>query len=294
MKKTFKPLLIASAIVAVMAADAANAWTTVSPTALTNGVPAPLSVRKLSFSDPTFGYQAWAMHGKWATFTAVAGQQVQLTVDGTAAVAGFHPAVTIWKRPVGTVANPYIYKEGGVFKTVTNLTPAMYVPDHNFTATQSFINSAATQQHNQEASGGSCTDSADLTCALQTRTITDSTGTPVTITAKSVAFWNAAKRDAPTTGDMGVLLEDGTTDIGLPRMIRATSVADGDGAAAIMNKLNVDPNLKVIKDGVAGKVTAYFVPNESVQYQVFVGGWNPNATADLNNSVNVTIMGAAN
>ena len=290
MKKTFKPLLIASAIVAVMAADAANAWTTVSPTALTNGTPATLSVRKLSFSDPTFGYQAWAMHGKWATFTAVAGQQITLTVDGSAATAGFHPAVTIWKRPIGTPAAPYKYKGG----EMTNLTPAMYVPDHNFGGTQSYINSAATQQHNQEASSGSCTDSADLTCALQTRTITDSTGTPVTITAKSVAFWNAAKRDAPTTGAMGVLLEDGTTDIGLPRMIRATSVADGDGAAAITNKLNSDPNLKVIKDGVAGKVTAYFVPNESVQYQVFVGGWNPGASADLNNTVNVTIDGAAN
>ena len=294
MKKTFKPLLIASAVVAIMAADAANAWTTVSPTALTNGVPAPLSVRKLAFSDPAFGYQAWAMHGKWATFTAKAGQQVTLTVDGSAAVAGFHPAVTIWKRPVGTVDNPYIYKEGGVFKTVTNLTPAMYVPDHNFNGTQSYINSAATQQHNQEASSGSCTDSDTLTCALQTRTITDSTGTPVTITAKSVEFWNAAKRTSPTTGDMGVLLEDGTTDIGLPRMIRAASVADGDGAPKIYNKLNVDPNLRVVKDGVAGKVTAIFTPNESVQYQVFVGGWNPNATAELNNNVNVTIMGAAN
>ena len=294
MKKTFTPMLIASAIVAMMAADAANAWTTVSPTALTNGVPAPLSVRKFSFSDPTFGYQAWAMHGKWATFTAKAGQQVQLTVDGTAALPGFHPAVTIWKRPVGTTENPYIYKEGGVFKTVTNLTPAMYVPDHNFTATQSFINSAATQQHNQEASSGSCTDSDTLTCALQTRTITDSTGTPHEITAKSVEFWNAAKRTSPTTGDMGVLLENGTTDIGLPRMIRAISVADGDGAPRIFNRLNVDPNLRVIKDGVAGKVTAIFTPNESVQYQVFVGGWNPGASADLNNNVNVTIMGAAN
>ena len=234
------------------------------------------------------------MHGKWATFTAKAGQQVTLTVDGTAAVAGFHPAVTIWKRPVGTVDSPYIYKEGGIFKTVTNLTPAMYVPDHNFTATQSYINSAATQQHNQEASGGSCTNSDTLTCALQTRTIIDSNDTPVTITAKSVAFWNAAKRDAPTTGDVGVLLENGTTDIGLPRMIRAASVADGDGAPKIFNKLNVDPNLRVVKDGVAGKVTAIFTPNESVQYQVFVGGWNPNAAAELNNNVDVTIMGAAN
>jgi hypothetical protein len=135
-------------------------------------------------------------------------------VDGSAAVAGFHPAVTVWKRPIGTV-DTYIYNEGGTFMTVTNLTPAMYVPDH--TGTQSHINSAATQQHNQEASNGSCTDSDTLTCALQTRTITDSTGTPVTITAKSAEFWNAAKRTSPTTGDMGVLLEDGTTDIGLPR-----------------------------------------------------------------------------
>jgi len=290
MKKTFKPLLIASAVAAVMTAGAANAWTTaLAVTSLTNGNPASLSVRKLSYSDPTFGYQAWGMHGAWATFTAVAGQQVAITVDGSANV-DFHPAVTAWKRPIGTPEAPYKYKGG----EMTNLTMAKYIPDHNFTATQSYINSASTQQHNQEASSGSCTDSAELTCALQTRTITDSTNNPVTITAKSTEFWNAAKRTAPVNGTMGVLLEDGTTDIGLPRMIRAASFADGDGAAAMMNKLNSDPNLKVIKDGVAGKVTAYFVPNESVQYQVFFGGWNAGAGAALNNPITVTIMGAAN
>lgn len=294
MKKTFKPMLIASAIFAIMAADVANAWTTVPPTALANNTPVPLSVRKLSFSDPAFGYQAWAMHGKWVTFTAVVGQPITLTVDGSAATAGFHPAVTIWKRPIGTPAQPYTYKVGKVVNNVTNLTPARYVPDHNFDGTKSYINSAATQQHNQEASSGSCTNSDTLTCALQTRTITDSTGTPVTITAKSTEFWNAAKRTSPTTGDMGVLLEDGTTDIGLPRMIRATSVADGDGAPRIFNRLNVDPNLRVIRDGVAGKVTAIFTPKESAQYQAFIGGWNAGASADLNNNVIVTIDGAAN
>jgi hypothetical protein len=41
-------------------------------------------------------------------------------------------------------------------------------------------------------------------------------------------------------------------------MIRAASVADGDGAPRIYNKLNADPNLRVVKDGAAGKVTAIF------------------------------------
>jgi|GEM_PF-1871458 len=292
MKKTFKPLLIASAVAAVMTAGAANAWTTaLAVTELTNGNPANLSVRKLSFSDPAFGYQSWAMHGAWATFTAKAGQQVAITVDGSANV-DFHPALTAWKRPIGTPEAPYKYKGG----QMTNLTMAKYVPDHNFTGTESYINSGSTQQHIQDASlSFTCTDSADLTCATQTRTFNDTTtGQPVTVTAKTVEFWGSAKRDTLPTGATGVLLEDGTTDIGLPRMIRAASVADGDGAAAITNKLNYDPNLKVVKDGVAGKVTAYFVPNESVQYQVFFGGWNAGANAVTNNPITVTIMGAAN
>lgn len=292
MKKTFKPLLIASAMAAVMTAGVANAWTTVSPAPLTNGTPVTQSVSNASFSDPNFGYQAWAMFGKWSTFTAVAGQQVTITVMANPAAPDFHPAVSVWKRPIGTAEAPYKYKGG----QVTNLTPAMYVPDHNFNATQSYINSAATQQHVMETgSGKACVATPEVPCVTQTRTIKDSGGVDHVITAERTQFWKAATRDAPANGATGVLLEDGNTDIGLPRMIRAASFADGDGAPAMMNKLNSDPNLKVVKDGVSGKVTAYFVPNESVQYQVFVGGWNPGpGVAGGNKNVDVTIMGAAN
>jgi hypothetical protein len=36
------------------------------------------------------------------------------------------------------------------------------------------------------------------------------------------------------------------------------------------------------------------VPNESVQYEVFLGGWNPGAGAATNNPITVTLQGAAN
>lgn len=293
MQKISNAALISAAMVAVLASGSASAWTTISPTALTNNTPASLSVKRLSFSDPNIGYQAWAHTGKWATFTAVKHQPVTITVDGSAN-ADFHPAIAVWKRPIGTVEQPYVYREGKVKKYVTNLTPAQYVPDHLFTPTQNYINSASTQQHVLESSGGGCTTTAEFTCATETKTITDINGTPVTIQANRTAFWTAAKRGGTVNGSTGVLLDDGTTDIGLPRMLLVGASADADNAPAIYNPLDSAPNLKLVTDGVAGKLVYTFVPKESVQYEVFLGGWNAGVGAVVDNPITVTVNGAAN
>jgi hypothetical protein len=294
MNKLFKPLLIANAVAAMMTAGAANAWTTVSPVALTNNTPVTLSIRTASFSDPAFGYQAWAMHGKWATFNAVKGQKVTIAVDGSA-VADLHPAFTVWKRPIGTPEQPFTWIQGGKTMSMTNLTPAKYVPDHNFNPMQSYIESGATQQHIQGSGGGSCSD-ATVTCATETKTITGTDGVPMTITAKSVEFWKAAKRTAPVNGATPVLLEDGTTEIGLPRMIRVVSAADNDAAPIGVSNINKDPNLLLPMDGVPGKVERSFVPDRTAQYQIFIGGYNPGPIfkdAPAYKDVVVTVQGAA-
>jgi hypothetical protein len=293
MNKLFKPMLIANAVAAMMASGSASAWTTVSPVALANNTPVTLSIRTSSFSDPAFGYQAWAMHGKWATFNAVKGQKVTITVDGSA-TKDLHPAFTVWKRPIGTPEQPYTWKQGGTTMSMTNLTPAKYVPDHNFNPMQSYIESGATQQHIQGSGGGSCSG-ATVTCATETKTITGTDGVPVTITAKSVEFWKAAKRTAPVDGATPVLLEDGTTEIGLPRMIRVFSVADHDAAPGV-SAINKDNALALVKDGVPGKVERSFIPGETAQFQIFIGGYNPGPAfkdAAAFKDVIVTVQGAA-
>jgi len=315
--KTFTPVLLGAAIAGLLGATSANAWTTVSPKAFSAAIPSyTMAFRVKSFGDPAFGGQAWAMHGDWGTLTATKGTPVTITVDASA-VTGLHPAVTVWKRPVGTVAQPYSYYNGpkNVYQKdasgnfvkdasgnkipanlvqVTNLAPATTVPDHNFTPTQSYIETGASQQHIQGVSfamgPGSCTDGSGVTCVSETKDV----GTNAGITAKNVEFWTAAKRGTNPTAASPVLLENGATEIGFPRMLHVRSAWDADGAATIWNQLNRDPLLVQQKDGNVGKVSVTFTPNESVQYEFFVGGLNPDAaiaSSVVKQNATVTVTG---
>ncbi len=277
MKKT-KISLFTAAITGLLVTSTANAWTTISPVSFdVNGATQVMSVRSKSFSDPAFGYQGWAMHGKWGVFNAEKGKTYRVIVDARQ-VKGLHPAVAAWKRPIGTPQNPYMYPNGGV---VTNLTPAKYVPDHNFFPVQSYINSGKSQRHVMESGGGGgCTTS-------WTRTI----GT-TSITATPCDFWKASLTlSADVTEQTGLLLEDGSTDIGMARMLFAGAAYDADGAQSLRdNNLNVNPQLEQERDGKPGFVTLSFRADETAQYQFFVGGMNPDASHTVGfNNVNVLL-----
>jgi hypothetical protein len=263
MTKT-KTSLFSAAITGLLAASTAHAWTTVSPASLkVGGAAEVMTVRAASFSDPKFGYQGWAMHGKWGVFNAERGRTYHISVDGRGQI-GLHPAVAVWKRPIGTAEQPYVYPDGTV---VTNLTPANRVPDHNFFPVQSYINSGRSQQHAMEST-------ANNNCTTQwTRTIGGNN-----VTAQCHEFWKAALRPAAdVTENTGLLLEDGSTDIGMARMLFVDAAYDTDGAPSLRdNSLNVNPALEQQRDGKPGFVTLKFKADETAQYQIFVGGMNPN------------------
>jgi hypothetical protein len=270
--------LLSAAITGLLAASTAHAWTTISPVSLSvNGASEVMTVRAASFSDPNFGYQGWAMHGKWGVLNAEKGRTYRIVVDGRNN-PGLHPAVAVWKRPIGTPQQPYMYPNGGI---VTNLTPANRVPDHNFFPVQSYINSGRSQQHAMEST-------ANNNCTTQwTRTIGGNN-----ITAACHEFWKAALRPAAeVTANTGLLLEDGTTDIGMARMLFAKAVYDADGAPSLIgNSLNVNPALEQQRDGKAGFVTATFRADETAQYQFFVGGMNPNVGVATDVFMPVSVM----
>jgi hypothetical protein len=269
--------LLAAAVTGLFAASAANAWTTVSPVSFSpNGPVEIMSIRPASFSDPRFGYQGWAMHGKWGVLNANKGKTYKIIVDGRSN-PGLHPAVAVWKRPIGTPDQPYLYPDGS---KVTNLTPANRVPDHNFFPVQSYINSGKSQQHVMESGGGSgCTTN-------WTRTIAGSS-----VTATPCDFWKAALRPSAEVNETtGLLLEDGSTDIGMARMLFAKAVYDADRSKSLSNySLNVNPELEQERDGKSGYLTLEFRADETAQYQFFVGGMNPDDGVDVNAFVPVKV-----
>lgn len=262
--------LAAAAFCGLMVASTANAWTTVAVNKpVVNGnVPVIMNITAASFSDPAFGYQAWAHTGSWGSFTAEKGRTYRIIVDGRD-TAGLHPAVTVWKRPVGTPADPYIYWDGTLnqFVSLTNLAPAENVPDHFFFPVQSYIESGTAQQHVLESTPQTkCTTS-------WTRVINGNS-----ITATPCDFWGASLRTSEDlAANPGVLLEDGATYIGFPRMLWTAAVYDADGATKIWNTLNNSPQLQQQRDAKKGYVTLSFRADETSQYQFYVGGINPDA-----------------
>ncbi len=269
--------LLAAAVTGLFAASAANAWTTVSPVSFSpNGPVEIMSIRPASFSDPRFGYQGWAMHGKWGVLNANKGKTYKIIVDGRSN-PGLHPAVAVWKRPIGTPDQPYLYPDGS---KVTNLTPANRVPDHNFFPVQSYISSGRSQQHAMEST-------ANNNCTTQwTKTIGGNS-----VTAACHEFWKAALRPgAEVTETTGILLEDGSTDIGMARMLFAKAVYDADRSKSLSNySLNVNPELEQERDGKSGYLTLEFRADETAQYQFFVGGMNPDDGVDVNAFVPVKV-----
>lgn len=260
--KKLKISFIPAAVVGLLAASTtANAWTTITPVAFTkDSSTAVMNIKSKSFSDPAFGHQAWAMHGKWGILNAEKGKRYTITVDGSA-VPGLHPAISAWKRPIGA-----------------NLAEAKYVPDHNFFPAQSYINSGKSQQHVMESGGGTGND-------VITRKIN---GADVSGPIKD--FWKAALRPgAEVTEATGVLLEDGKTDIGFPRMLFVGAAYDVDGASP-MDSLNVNPALDLQRDGRKGRVTLTFRADETAQYEFFVGAMNPDQSHTVAfNDVNVSV-----
>jgi hypothetical protein len=277
MMRTTKITLFSAVISGLLAASTANAWTTVTPASLkVGGAAEVMTVRPASFSDPKFGYQGWAMHGKWGVFNAERGRTYFIHVDGRSQT-GLHPALALYKRPVGTPEQPYVYPDG---TRVTNLTPANRVPDHNFFPVQSYISSGRSQQHAMEST-------ANNNCTTQwTKTIGGNS-----VTAACHEFWKAALRPgAEVTETTGILLEDGSTDIGMARMLFAKAVYDADRSKSLSNySLNVNPELEQERDGKSGYLTLEFRADETAQYQFFVGGMNPDDGVDVNAFVPVKV-----
>lgn len=277
---------LGAALAGLLAGNPASAWTTISPASFSDAsTTAVMKIRSKSFSDEAFGHQAWAMHGKWGVFNAVKGKTYTIIVDGSAN-PGLHPALALYKRPIGTPEQPYRYYDGSAWVEITNLTPAKNVPDHNFFPVQSYINSGKSQQHVMESGGGG--GGPEVTRKIG----------GVDVTGPSTDFWKAALRPgAEVTANTGILLEDGKTDIGMARMLFVGAAYDADGASKIWNALNVNPALMQQKDGVPGKVTYRFTADESVQYEFFVGGMNPDnghtvGWYDVNVSIPKPQMGA--
>lgn len=279
----FSLTLAAAGLTGLMAATTANAWTTVevADMVVNGNSPEIMNVTAASFSDPAFGHQAWAHTGRWGAFNAEKGRTYRIIVDGRS-TAGLHPAVTVWKRPVGTPTNPYVYWDGTLnqFVSLTNLAPAENVPDHFFFPVQSYIESGTSQQHVLESSGGQG-------CTTQwTRTI----GT-TSVTATPCDFWKSSLRtNEDLAANPGVLLEDGSTYIGFPRMLWTAAAYDADGGTKIWNTLNNSPQLEAERDGKKGFVTLSFRADEAAQYEFYVGGINPDAGAVIKGRVPVSVL----
>jgi Copper(I)-binding protein CorA len=276
-------ILAASAITGLMAVATASAWTTVdvADMVVDGSAPVIMPITAASFSDPAFGHQAWAHTGSWGAFNAEKGRTYRIAVDGRA-IAGLHPAVTVWKRPVGTPTNPYSYWDGTLnqFVSLTNLAPAENVPDHFFFPVQSYIESGTAQQHVLESSGGQG-------CTTQwTRTI----GT-TSVTASPCDFWKSSLRSKEDlAANPGVLLEDGSTYIGFPRMLWTAAAYDADGATKLWNTLNNSPQLEARRDGQKGFVVLTFRADETSQYQFYVGGINPDLPIKGRSNVSVFVV----
>ena len=273
-----------TALTVLGTATPASAWTRATGLIYSPEHPNDVvQVSNKSFSDPAFGYQAWTHFGKWGTFEAKKGKTYRIIVSNpqyigdTSPVAGegLHTAITLWKRPNGP-----------------GMEDANLTPDHNFSPTNDYIETGASLQHIQSSGGGGaptpygCTDTAERKCDIVTRTLTDADGKSMKITAKTTEFWKAAKRDLSpwtTPGDAPVLLDDGTTEIGQPRMMHIAAVVDDDSYAGgpITNwpALSSSPRLKKVRDKVPGRVVLKFKADEDTRYQFYVGGINPEMPA---------------
>lgn len=268
---------VCAALLGVAFAGSAVAWTAVVPEPLVLGEAVKLCdglgavsgdcklTATTSFGDPSFGGQAWAHTGRWGKFNATKGKKVSITVEAwtdanmTAYVPGYHPAITVWKRPIGTITNP-------TTGAVTPLADVKYVPDHFFSPTLSYQETGQSQNHVQGSSTGATPNLPALAAATFGKANTT-----------LIRPGNTAAGLSVTAADQ-VFSEDAQTLIGFPRMIFAKAAWDADGAQAFVNPLNVWPGLVIHKDKKQGKVTLDFIPDETAQYEIFVGGYNPDAT----------------
>lgn len=256
-------------------AGSAGAWTSIDePTDLILGTAVKLctglgdvsgdckTTSPTAFGDPSFGGQAWSHTGRWGKFEATKGKKVSITVEAwtdanmTAYVPGYHPAITVWKRPIGSITNP-------TTGAVTPLTNAKYAPDHFFAPTQSYLETGQSQNKVQSSSASATPNLPALAAA-----------TFGAANKTLIRPGNTVAGVAVTAADQ-VFLEDDQTMIGFPRMIFAKAAWDADGAQAFVNPLNVWPGLVIHKDKKQGKVTLDFIPDETAQYEIFVGGYFP-------------------
>ena len=279
------------ALMSLAFAGSAGAWTAVGPAAIpTSGVAVKLCdglgaasgdcklTSNASFGDPSFGGQAWAHTGRWAVFNAKKGKKVTITIEAwtdanlSAYVDGYHPAVSVWKRPIGSITNP----STGVS---TPLTDAKYVPDHFFSPTQSYLETGQTQNHVQASSTSATPNLPALAAATfgtsnKTLVRPGNTAAGVSVTAANQVF-----------------LEDDVTLIGFPRMIFAGAAWDADGVNAFVNPINVWPGLQIKKDKKSAKVVMTFIPDETAQYELFAGGYNPNLATTAAAVLTATLKG---
>lgn len=267
----------------------AGAWTAIGPTSISapgvavklcDGMGAVSGDCKLTsnsaFGDPSFGGQAWSHTGRWGLFNATKGKRVSITIEAwtdanmSAYVEGYHPALAVYERPVGSITNPST-------GTSTPLADAKYVPDHFFTPTQSYIETGQSQNHVQSSSNPA-SNLPQLPAA-----VFKATNTTLIRPGNTAA--------AAVTAANQVFLEDNVTLIGFPRMLYVASSWDADGAQAFVNPVNLDPSLVISKDKKSGKVTLTFIPKTSGQYEFFAGGYNPNLATTAAAVLTATLKG---
>ena len=299
-------LTLAVAATGLLVSPLAGAWTKATQNFYSASEPKKtVQSSNKSFSDPAFGYQAWTHFGSWGNFSAVKGKTYQIIIDNPQYIGGaspvpaegFFPAVTVFFQPIGTPENPYNYSDSTGSHQLTNLAPLEWTPDHNFFPLNDYVETGASQQHIQSSGGGGastpygCTDSATLKCATVTRKLTDTTGKEIAITAKTTEFWKSAKRDlaafkdssgAAFPGAAPVLADDGTSEIGQPRMIHVVAAFDNDGSGKGSKGwagLTASPRLLKISDKVPGKLIIKFKAPESGNYKFYTGGMMPEGPA---------------
>ena len=280
-----------AALLGLAFAGSAGAWTAVEPAPITApNVPVKLCAglgavsgdckltSNASFGDPSFGGQAWAHTGRWALFNAKKGKKVTITIEAwtdanlTTYVPGYHPAVSLWYRPTGSVTNPNT-------GATTPLADAKYVPDHFFTPTQSFIETGQSQNHVQASSTSATPNLPPLGAAIF--------GT----SNKTLIRPGNAAAGVPVSSQDQVFLEDDKTLIGFPRMLYVAAAWDADGANAFVNSVNLDPTLLIQKDKKSGKVVMSFIPKQDGQYQIFAGGYNPDLATTAAAVLTATLKG---
>ena len=125
MKKTIVSMaakLSATALTAgLFIAPQANAATSIAKylTNYTLGTPVNTTVQAASWFKPAFGNAGWTHFSKWGQVNLKKGRTYEIVVQS--GVAGLHPGLTLWQRPVGKKIVPLDFFAGHSYNQYTTV-----------------------------------------------------------------------------------------------------------------------------------------------------------------------------